>query len=87
MPANSEMTIAVDGYLDAYANSDPDHRSSLADYSHTAHFLWDLPEGVTATGVGGAFSPGAVTPPVPEPASVAVLGIGAAAVLRRRKRA
>lgn len=53
-----------------------------ADFSHTARFDWDLPEGVTFESASGQF----MTTPVPEPATWAMTLLGLALVPAARRR-
>jgi MYXO-CTERM domain-containing protein len=57
----------------------------IGDFSHTARFSWDLPEGVTVQSASGQFM-NAATAPVPEPstAALALVGLTLLPALRRR---
>jgi hypothetical protein len=76
----SSLTIYLMGTLSVSARS-----GSVADYSHTMKFHWDLPAGWTYTSASGQFSP--APSPVPEPASAALMlaGLACVAGVKRRR--
>ncbi|RYG23320.1 PEP-CTERM sorting domain-containing protein [bacterium] len=80
------MTPLVDTeyevWASLHAHADP---GSFADFSHTARFKWDLPEGTCFSSASGVFNPGRINA-VPEPASLAALTLGAIATVRRIRR-
>lgn len=57
----------------------------VGDFSHTARFSWELPDGVTVQSASGQFMTGHAAP-VPEPSTWAMtlLGLAALPALRRR---
>jgi hypothetical protein len=67
--------------LDTYAGSIMSG-TSFADFGHTVHFEWDLPQGVTFTSASGQF----MTAAVPEPGTWALMLGGLAAVGRLARR-
>jgi hypothetical protein len=77
-------------YLELYANAGADgdlHKIGLADYSHTLHFSWELPEGVTATSASGVFLTDVSAAPEPAAWALMLAGFGAAGgALRGRRR-
>lgn len=79
LPGNS-FTVYLMGTLSVSARS-----GSVADYSHTMKFHWDLPDGWTYTSASGRFSP--ALSPVPEPSSMALMlgGLCGMATLKRRR--
>jgi hypothetical protein len=81
--AGSSVTFTPDVSASVTAGSHVDDLDdSMSDYTHTLKLMWDLPTDVTYTSASGQFAPQAV----PEPASMAMLGLGAVAVLRRRRK-
>lgn len=74
------MYLLADGGLVPFGNFG---NSSMADYMNTMHFKWQLPDEVRFTSASGVFNPESIQP-VPEPATLAALGLGALGLLRRR---
>lgn len=70
---------------DATLNPGTWDNEATADFLHTLHFRWDLPEGVTFKSASGVFNPESITP-VPEPATMAALGFGIFGLARARRR-
>jgi hypothetical protein len=70
MPADgSPLVLYAYGTLSVFAEG-----GAVADYSHTARFGWQLPDGVSATSASGRF----MTAPVPEPSTYALMLAGLA---------
>jgi PEP-CTERM motif len=78
IPAQGQaMMVYIYGSLSVFAEG-----GAVADYSHTARFNWELPEGVTAMSASGKF----MTAPVPEPSSYALMLAGLAVLPWARRR-
>lgn len=78
LPGEGEtLTLYIYGSLLAFAEG-----GAVADYSHTARFSWDLPEGVSYTSASGQFMAAAV----PEPGSYALMLAGLAVLPWARRR-
>lgn len=85
VPLTNSATFDIKVELWAGATLNPNESGpSIADYSHTLNFRWDLPSGLTFASASGVFQPQAYNP-VPEPASLTALAVGAFALLRRRR--
>jgi hypothetical protein len=83
VPAEGSITVYFLGDLLVSAES-----GSVADYSNTMAFSWDLPDDVTYTSASGQFMAAAMPAPVPEPSSGALVmaGVGLTGWMVRRRR-
>lgn len=78
LPGEGEtLKLYIYGSLLAFAEG-----GAVADYSHTARFGWDLPDGVSYTSASGQFMAAAV----PEPSSYALMLCGLAVLPWARRR-
>ncbi len=83
IPATSSGVFGFSLQLGASSQSDaPD---GAATGRAKAQLKWDVPLSVDYASASGAFSPDRIHP-VPEPASLVALGVGAYGLLRRRRR-
>ena len=84
------LYFATDG--DSYISSntgltmDPNLTHDSARFPDSSELGFVMPGSISAGNLG-RHGPNFITSPVPEPATLAVLGLGAAALLRRRKKA
>jgi len=83
VPAEGSITIYFLGDIMVSAES-----GSVADYSNTMAFSWNLPDDVEYTSASGRFMAAAMPAPVPEPSSGAMLlaGMGLVGWVVRRSR-
>jgi hypothetical protein len=83
VPAEGSITLYYLADLTVSAES-----GSVADYSNTMAFSWDLPDDVEYTSASGRFMAATMPAPVPEPSSGAMLmaGVGLVGWVVRRSR-
>jgi hypothetical protein len=89
---SGSFTVPAEGSITVYFFADllvSAESGSVADYSNTMAFGWDLPADVLVTSASGHFMAGAAPAPVPEPSSGALLlaGVGLMSCVVRRSRA
>jgi len=83
---NGSFTVPADGVLTLYYLADIyvyAESGSVADYSNTMRFDWDLPDDVQVTSASGVFLAGTV--PEPGNAALVAAGFGLLAWLARRR--